>query len=91
MEKSCVIEGSIDIEISDISGKLGYDCNQPADFRAILTLKQLVSSRTSEIYEKLFGGFGEGFEKRVPAEGGALDAHRKLNDTLQCFNVTKIY
>ena len=32
--------------------------------------------------EKLFRGFGNGFEKSVPAEGGALDAHRKLHDAL---------
>ena len=30
----------------------------------------------------LFRGFGNGFEKSVPAEGGALDAHGKLDDTL---------
>ena len=38
----------------------------------------------------LFRGFGDGFEKRVPAEGGALDAHRKLHDALKGLDIAKI-
>jgi len=40
--------------------------------------------------EKLFRGFGDGFEKRVPTEGGALDAHRKLHDALKGLDIAKI-
>ena len=48
---------------------------------------RVVRQRLEKI--KLLGGFVEAFEKSVPAEGGALDAHRKLDDTLQRFDIAK--
>ena len=48
---------------------------------------RVVRQRLEKI--NLLGGFVEAFEKSVPAEGGALDAHRKLDDTLQRFDVAE--
>ena len=57
---------------------------------ATLTSKapvRVVRQRLEKI--KSLGGFVEAFEKSVPAEGGTLDAHRKLDDTLQRFDIAE--
>ena len=48
---------------------------------------RVVRQRLEKI--NLLGGFVEAFEKSIPAEGGALDAHRKLDHTLQRFDVAE--
>ena len=63
------------------------DCNQLVTTGARRTTGALgAATRTGG----LFRGFGDGFEKRVPTEGGALDAHRKLHDALKGLDIAKI-
>ena len=65
-----------------------FDACAPHDATPrIKAIVRVVRQRLEKI--KLLGGFVEAFEKCVPAQGGALDAQRKLDDALQRFDIAK--
>lgn len=74
-----------EVDVVDVVPSAATLSHAAASVRVVMSTT--ATDRTNCLRMRTF----EGLEQRVPSERRALDAHRKLDDTLKSFEVTEVH